>query len=422
LLGGQLLVLGCACGVAAGACVGDAAEGPLLLVPDGGAIDGTASTDAAQDGSVVVLIDAPIDAPPDDAHADAAIDSTTPCVPGPASAPEAGPATTLSSYETTCAVSGGSVSCWGWNAANQIATMAGDQFAAVAVPGAQGASRVAAGGWQICALFADGGAVQCFGDNGFGELGNGQTAGAVTGLAGALAIASGYRNSCAIRGDGTVACWGDNSIGQIGTAAGGTMAITPVAIPGVTNAVSLSTGALDSCAVRSDRSVICWGHDFALPTTAAGIINAVKVTVGYSHYCALQTSGTVVCWGSNKQGQLGVPDAGPSAATLPCLDDAIAIAAGYFHTCAVRSNGSVVCWGGNDKGQVGTTNVGSTVTSPVQIAGIDDAIDITAGNSLTCAFRLGGRVSCWGDNNVGALGAGVGSAMTSATPLPVVGL
>lgn len=65
----------------------------------------------------------------------------------------------------------------------------------------------------------------------------------------ATGITAGLNHTCTIQGTGTVQCWGDNSYGQLGD---GTTndSITPVEVTGITHAVDISAGASDStCAV-----------------------------------------------------------------------------------------------------------------------------------------------------------------------------
>ena len=78
-----------------------------------------------------------------------------------------------------------------------------------------------AGYKDTCALIA-GGTVRCWGDNFFGQIGDGTqdtrtTPANVMGLTGVTQISVGYGHACARKGDGTLACWGNNEDGQLGT-------------------------------------------------------------------------------------------------------------------------------------------------------------------------------------------------------------
>jgi alpha-tubulin suppressor-like RCC1 family protein len=98
----------------------------------------------------------------------------------------------------------------------------------VAVTGLTGATAISVGGNSACALLSDG-TVQCWGENSAGKLGNGTTTGpdncggvacsmtpvAVTGLTSVAAISVGG-SPCALLSGGTVQCWGGNGYGELG--------------------------------------------------------------------------------------------------------------------------------------------------------------------------------------------------------------
>ena len=92
------------------------------------------------------------------------------------------------------------------------------QFADLTGPVA--ATAIAAGSLHSCALLASG-SIDCWGDNTYGELGDGTTtdsatAVAVTGISGAVALSAGGADSCALLAGGSIDCWGDNTYGELG--------------------------------------------------------------------------------------------------------------------------------------------------------------------------------------------------------------
>jgi len=101
---------------------------------------------------------------------------------------------------------------------------------------------------------------------------------------------------------------------------------------------------------------------------ATSVRDATALTAGNAHFCALRADRTVVCWGLNITGTLGAGldhDIAWTPVPVP-LTDVVQITAGRFHTCALRGDGSVWCWGLNDAGQLGD---GTTVSrfSPVRV-------------------------------------------------------
>lgn len=183
----------------------------------------------------------------------------------------------------------------------------------------------------------------------------------------------------------------------------------------------------------------CWGsnryyelRDGAVPSgSAEGAFRAEParlqdidvvrgVTMGRSslaqegHVCVLDDkTDAALCWGTNGLRQLSSADQNVPLHELHeiRLSGAVSLAAGEWHTCALISTGIVRCWGSNTAGELGHefSEPRSTVGTPVEVDGIDDAVQVAAGGVLSCARRAGGRVSCWG----GPLES------TSPSPVPV---
>lgn len=85
---------------------------------------------------------------------------------------------------------------------------------------------------------------------------------AIAGAPPATAVSAAYQHACVLATDGTVWCWGRTVEGQVGPAAprGLDVTPTPVAVPGVTDAIAIGVGTGRSCALTRARTLRCWGN------------------------------------------------------------------------------------------------------------------------------------------------------------------
>jgi alpha-tubulin suppressor-like RCC1 family protein len=138
-----------------------------------------------------------------------------------------------------------------------------------------GTATVAAGRFHNLAL-KDDGTVWAWGDDQFGQLGDGGEVQPdpyaaplgpvqVGGLTGVTKIAAGLTHSLALKSDGTLWAWGDNSFGELGD--GTTRALdwpdrsTPVKVSGLAGVVAIAGGYDQSLAVTGDGAVWAWGSN-----------------------------------------------------------------------------------------------------------------------------------------------------------------
>jgi alpha-tubulin suppressor-like RCC1 family protein len=289
------------------------------------------------------------------------------------------------------------------------------------------ATDISASAEHTCASLASG-AVNCWGNNMTGQLGDGRS-GAGTGslrsvrvpeLSNATSVAIGYGHSCALRADGTVACWGWNRNGQLGD---GSMTdrASPADVTGIGDAQALEAGDHYNCVLRSSGQVSCWGFndvgqlgngrtdDSATPVAVLDLDDAVELSVGINHACARRATGELACWGEGTRGQLGdgtmLHRSRP--VSVPDFPDVPGVAAGGFHSCALLADERIACWGANANGELGD---GSTIDSvePLPVPGLTGLAEVAAGLFHTCARESVGRVHCWGENSRGQLGEGAG--------------
>ena len=332
-------------------------------------------------------------------------------------------ATALSSaykqnYAHTCAVlDDGTVKCWGVNSNGQLGIGSttsvgsslddmGDNLSAVDLGGGRTAVDIATGVGFTCALL-DTGAVKCWGANGNGQLGIGNTTqmGDHTGEMGdnlstvdlgtgrtAVAVAAGYHHACAILDNGSVKCWGFNNAGQLG----------------------------HSSTDRAGNDSSNMGDALPFTPLAQGR-TAVHIDAGSAHTCVVFDNGSVQCWGSNTKGQLGLgtssnmgDNTGEMGSHLPFVDlgtgrTAVDLTTMEESTCAVLDNGSVKCWGRNDHGQLGqgvsTQKIGHAANQMGDNLAVTNlgtggakAIAIGSGFSHACAVFDNGSLKCWGSN------------------------
>ncbi len=123
----------------------------------------------------------------------------------------------------------------------------------------------------------------------------------------------------------------------------------------------------------------------------------------------------------------GMPDAGLPDANMEPFDTGtrddsggvedpiVEVAAGWQHTCALRSSGRVLCWGDNILGALGDGTTEDRL-APTAVVDLNDAVQIQAGSGHTCARRRDGSVVCWGSNRLGQIGDGTCSTRGTGCP------
>jgi hypothetical protein len=309
-----------------------------------------------------------------------------------------------------------------------------DELPAIDLGSERTATMIAVGSNHSCALLDDA-TVKCWGRSNSGQLGYNDTATrgdgpgemgdalpAISFAAGrtATAIAAGANHTCAVLDNAQMVCWGDNEYGQlgqgnminIGDALNATIAATPTINMGTgRSVVAISAGNLHTCALLDNATVKCWGSagngrlgtgdtndlgddpaemgDALLPISLGTGASAISVTAGGSHTCVLLNTAAVKCFGNGADGKLGYEnqndlgdgpgEMGDALATvsLGTGRTVLAVSAGLAHTCAMLDNASVKCWGNGGSGRRGSGNTSKVGTSAGQMG--DNLSALSAG-------------------------------------------
>ncbi len=258
-------------------------------------------------------------------------------------------------------------------------------------------------------------------------------------------ISAGFIHSLAIGSDGNLYSWGDNSFGELGN---GTTNDKPQATPSKVNLptwfpkfTQISGGTDYSLALDADGNLYGWGWNsdgelgigssdvMKQLTPSKGLMPAdgtkfTQISAGDKHSLALGADGNVYSWGDNSKSQLGrsisgANDSTPRKVNLPAgVRGFTQVIAGGNHSLALGSDGNLYSWGDNSKGQLGRSISGTQDGTPGKVA-MPAGVTITQASApgmfngdFSLALGSDGNLYSWGYNSSRQLGR----TPTSSTP------
>ena len=326
-------------------------------------------------------------------------------------------------WRHACAVgSNGSAWCWGDNTYGELGDGKGasydDSHPQVSRP-----TRVVGTGWRTistvgassCGLKADHTA-WCWGDHASWVSGVPKAPSPVrtTGLWNQVATSWAY--ACGVHTDATGWCWGRDD-GQLGTSSPVPQG-TKHQLPGAWLTVVPGSGENDgqsTCGIRTDHTAWCWGNgpaSTATPTQVSGGHRWSSVSVSSSHTCGIDTDGVGWCWGGNTDGRLGDGTFTDSSVPVKVVvaDHWTSLDAGLQHTCGVTTTGAGWCWGWNSNGQVGDGTATTDYYPTPKYHRLDGTWTALAAGHQFTAGSSGGFAWAWGASDLGQTGVGRQSA------------
>ena len=296
------------------------------------------------------------------------------------------------------------------------------------------------------------GKVYTWGDNSFGQVGDGSnedrnTPICISDLDNSLkgkTITNIYSNSYAVVAlddEGKVYTWGDNSFGQVGDGSNEDRN-TPICISDLDNSLKGKTitniylDAYTKIALDNEGKVHAWGDNSNgqvgdgsnenrnTPICISDLDNSLKGRTitniyldGYAKI-ALDNEGKVHAWGSNPFGQVG--DGSNEDRNTPiCISDLdnslkgrtiTNIYSDGYTMIALDNEGKVYTWGSNSNGQVGDGSSEDRNT-PICVSDLDNSLKGKTITNIypddtTIAIDNEGKVHAWGDNGYGQVGDG----------------
>lgn len=279
---------------------------------------------------------------------------------------------------------------------------------------------------HACASTTASANLYCWGDNTYGQLGDGTTnssttAVAVVGLPTYIWQNVGSDVTCGWDFKTSSWCWGRNTDGQLGDGTTTSKSVPLQILPGP--AINPFPVGRHIFWYDSTPNLFCSGTGACGDGGGPSSVRLKPTQIALSSWARSNPAGSdqatclilgdfsVACWGSNGHGQLGdgtmVDRFTPAAVLL-----ASGIQGQYIYSTTdgssfflITTDYTLYAWGRNDRGQLGdgTTTDRST---PVPVIGIGASLVVAAGASHACAINSELVVQCWGGNSSGQLGDG----------------
>lgn len=298
---------------------------------------------------------------------------------------------------------------WGWgnNASGQLGFGNTTNYSSPKQVGAlTNWSKVSAGITTHTLAVKTDGTLWAWGNNTFGALGTSNTTyysspkqvGALTNWS---KVTAGYYYSFAIKTDGTLWSWGyNNGFGQLGLG-NTTNYSSPKQVGALTNWLSIACGYYNVIATKTNGTIWSWGFgsngalglgnitDYSSPKQIGALTNWIAPGAGVRAFSfAIKTDGTLWAWGRNDYGQLGQGNTieRSSPVQVGALTTWLSISGGQLFASATKTDGTLWAWGRNEYGQLGQSDT-TNRSSPVQIGATNwGAVSCGATHSISLAY------------------------------------
>jgi alpha-tubulin suppressor-like RCC1 family protein len=265
-----------------------------------------------------------------------------------------------------------------------------------------------------------GGRNTCWGDDRFGELGNGRATIArvpVQAASDVAELAVGQAHVCTRGMDGSVACWGNNSSGAVGTSDADCVganqcsasAPMPVALPDADTASDLVSGWGHTCARgATSQTLTCWGDNGVGQANPDGALYSLGgLFASANATCALPVGFDVpTCFGALYVPTVSAYPTPIGATSFTEFAGMTEMSLGADFGC-IEQAGNRWCVGDDSHGQYGAGGLGGGGSDELQLVdGMFPVVRASVTGEFGCGLGSADGVACWGQNTIGQLGTG----------------
>ena len=283
---------------------------------------------------------------------------------------------------------------------------------------------------QICngtvAVIAEDGSLYMWGNNNYGQVGDGTLENRTTPvkILENVASISMEKNDGLIIGAitkaGELYMWGGNECGQVGD---GTTAVRTSPIKVLENVATVSIDWGTTSAITEAGELYMWGangygqvgdgttENKTKPVKVKVLENVAKVSIDWCTTSAITEAGELYMWGKNGYGQVGDGTTENRTTPVKVLENVTTVNGDGSTIGAITEAGELYMWGKNDEGELGDGTTEDR-TKPFKVlenvATVSIDYDIVGGarNAITQAIKKTGELYVWGWNGYGQVGDG----------------
>ena len=268
-----------------------------------------------------------------------------------------------------------------------------------------------------------------WGDNVYGQLGNGTTTNSLTPVKimdDVTYAVTGKSHSLAIKSDNTLWAWGNNEYGQLGNGTT-TNSLKPVKI--MDNVIMTSARGDHSIAIKSDGSLWVWGFNeygqLGDGTTTNKLTpikiseNIICASANFTNTFYIKSDGTLWEAGVYNFDNMTIDFKYKSYRTsfIKKMDNCKYVDASSIHVNALKNDNSVWTWGSNNSERLGLANgVETSRDNPVRIT--VNATHITSGATHSFCKKTDNTWWAWGSND--CMSFGIKTTKTKNKPIKVI--